>query len=80
MVDHEANTNIDMTIATGGLEPGAIMSLAFATECEGLQLALRCKGGLVTPEAIKEAAEDTGDPEPLLALGWLHKWEQSIDG
>lgn len=78
MADKESEINIDQVVPTGGLYPGAIMSLAFATETEALQLALRCKGGLITEEAIREAANDTGDPEPMLALGWLARWADAL--
>lgn len=73
-MDKESEINIDRVVPTGGLEPGAIMSIAFATECEGLNLAYSCRAGNITEEEVRKLAEDTGDTEPLLALGWLARW------
>jgi len=62
-------------ITPNALEPGAIMSMAFASECEGMRLAMAVKSGNITLDHLIEVIQETTDPEPRLALGWLDRWE-----
>jgi hypothetical protein len=56
------------------LEPGAIMSLAFATETEGMRLGMAVVNGVVSLSELEELIENTDDAEPMLALGWIIRW------
>jgi type IV secretory pathway ATPase VirB11/archaellum biosynthesis ATPase len=59
------------------LEPGAIMSLAFATECEGMRIAMSIRNGAGRVADLVKAIEETDNTEPRLALGWLKRWEDA---
>lgn len=67
---------MSMSAEDYAVEPGAAMSLAFATECEALTLGFKVRGGQVTKEHLIEACEETADLEPRIALGWIQRWER----